>query len=106
MSAQGKTPTAHPAPFSREQLRGCLFNVAELLYVNGHVLETITLPGCGLAKREMAVLEAQNAGWARCRKTLEASEAGTLNTAGRFVLTALGREIMFDMFGQGAADCA
>ncbi|WP_447527711.1 hypothetical protein [Vreelandella sp. TE19] len=106
MFAQGNTLTANPAPFSREQLRRCLFNVAELLYVNGYVLETITLPGCGLAKREMAVLEEQNAGWARCRKTLEASEAGTTNAAGRFVLTALGREIMFDMFGQGAADCA
>jgi len=29
-----------------------------------------------------------------------------VNEHGRFVLTRLGREMMFDMFGQGAADCA
>ena len=33
-------------------------------------------------------------------------EAATFNEYGRFVLTRLGRELMFDMFGQGAADCA
>ncbi|WP_447555218.1 hypothetical protein [Vreelandella sp. EE22] len=107
MPSEVDLPPAESAlPSSREQLRRCLFTVAELLYLNGHVLETITLPSCGLAKREMAALARQNPGWASCREALEKSEAGITNGEGRFVLTALGREMLFDMFGQGAADCA
>ncbi|MFI0473869.1 hypothetical protein ACGLWX_14230 [Halomonas sp. HMF6819] len=103
MPCEGDTPAA---PVDASRLRQCLFTLAELLYVNGHVLETVTLPGCGLARREVAALEDQDAGWSACRRTLEAGAAGTTNGEGRFVLTALGRDIMFDMFGQGAADCA
>ncbi|WP_371829554.1 hypothetical protein [Vreelandella sedimenti] len=90
----------------QRSLRQCLSIAAELLYDNGHVLETITLPQRGLAQRELLTLCAAAPTWATCQKVMEASEAATFNEYGRFVLTRLGREIMFDMFGQGAADCA
>lgn len=90
----------------QRSLRQCLSIAAELLYDNGHVLETITLPQRGLAHRELLTLCAAAPTWATCQKVMEASEAATFNEYGRFVLTRLGREIMFDMFGQGAADCA
>ncbi|MCB8888164.1 hypothetical protein [Vreelandella malpeensis] len=97
---------AEPRLAERHQLRRCLLTVADLLAEGGHVLETISLPSCGLAKREMKALEARGTGWSVCRKTLEASAAAGINPEGRFVLTALGREVLFDLFGQGAADCA
>lgn len=104
MNAEPSRPPSEVA--AHIQLRRCLLTVADLLAEGGHVLETITLPRCGLAKREMKALEARGTGWSVCRKTLEASAAGGINPEGRFVLTALGREVLFDLFGQGAADCA
>ena len=90
----------------QRSLRHCLSIAAELLYDHGHVLETITLPQRGLARRELLALSAAAPTWATCQKVMEASEAATFNEYGRFVLTRLGRELMFDLFGQGAAECA
>ncbi|WP_249978232.1 hypothetical protein [Vreelandella olivaria] len=90
----------------QRSLRHCLATVAELLYDNGHVLETITLPQRGLTRRELRQLSKQNAHWKACQPVLEESGAARFNDYDRFVLTAMGRELMFDMFGQGAADCA
>lgn len=90
----------------QRSLRQCLPIAAELLYDHGHVLETITLPQRGLARRELVALSTTAPTWATCQQVLEASEAATFNEYGRFVLTGMGREMMFDMFGQGAADCA
>ncbi|WP_146872856.1 hypothetical protein [Halovibrio variabilis] len=90
----------------QRSLRQCLSIAAELLYDHGHVLETITLPQRGLVRRELSALSATAPTWATCQRVMEASEAATFNEYGRFVLTRLGRELMFDMFGQGAADCA
>ncbi|CAO1668285.1 hypothetical protein [Vreelandella maris] len=90
----------------QRSLRQCLSIAAELLYDHGHVLETITLPQRGLAQRELVALSAAAPTWATCQQVMETSEAATFNEYGRFVLTSLGRELMFDMFGQGAADCA
>ena len=90
----------------QRSLRQCLSIAAELLYDHGHVLETITLPQRGLARRELLALSAAAPTWATCQQVMETSEAATFNEYGRFVLTSLGRELMFDMFGQGAADCA
>lgn len=109
MAAQ--RPTQSPQGLSnaaniQRSLRQCLSVAAELLYDHGHVLETITLPQRGLARRELLALSAAAPTWATCQQVMEASEAATLNEHGRFVLTRLGREMMFDMFGQGAADCA
>lgn len=90
----------------QRSLRQCLSIAAELLYDHGHVLETITLPQRGLARRELSALSTAAPTWATCQQVMETSEAATFNEYGRFVLTNLGRELMFDMFGQGAADCA
>lgn len=90
----------------QRSLRQCLSIAAELLYDHGHVLETITLSQRGLTRRELHTLGAAAPNWATCQQVMEASEAATFNEHGRFVLTRLGRELMFDMFGQGAADCA
>lgn len=70
------------------------------------MLESITLAQRGLAGRDLSVLRRQVPKWAVCQQVLEASHAATCNAYGRFVLTAMGQELMFDMFGQGAADCA
>ncbi len=90
----------------QRSLRQCLSIAAELLYDHGHVLESITLPQRGLARRELVALSAAAPTWATCQQVMEASDAATFNEYGRFVLTGMGREMMFDMFGQGAADCA
>lgn len=90
----------------QRSLRQCLSIAAELLYDHGHVLETITLPQRGLARRELSALNAAAPTWATCQQVMESSEAATFNEHDRLVLTNLGRELMFDMFGQGAADCA
>lgn len=90
----------------QRSLRHCLSIAAELLYDHGHVLESITLTQRGLTRRELLALDAATPTWATCQQVMEASGAATFNEHGRFVLTHLGRELMFDMFGQGAADCA
>lgn len=90
----------------QRSLRQCLSIAAELLYDHGHVLESITLPQRGLARSELIALSAATPTWATCQQVMEASEAAIFNEYGRFVLTGMGREMMFDMFGQGAADCA
>ena len=95
-----------PAANVQRSLRRCLSIAAELLYDHGHVLETITLPQRGLARRELLALNAQAPMWGTCQQVMETSDAAIFNEHDRFVLTGLGREIMFDMFGQGAADCA
>lgn len=107
------SPVFQPAPqvataayHVQRSLRHCLSTVAELLYDNGYVLETLTLPQRGLTQRELNQLSAQHDNWQTCQQVLTESEAAEFNDYQRFVLTAMGREIMFDMFGQGAADCA
>ena len=95
-----------PAANVQRSLRRCLSIAAELLYDHGHVLETITLPQRGLARRELLAISAIAPIWGTCQQVMETSDAALFNEHDRFVLTALGREIMFDMFGQGAADCA
>ena len=105
--ALSPVPQATNAAFHiQRSLRHCLSSAAELLYESGHVLETITLAQRGLAHRELDLLNHQHPSWAMCQQVLEESGAATFNDYGRFVLTAMGRELMFDMFGQGAADCA
>ncbi|AQU84849.1 MULTISPECIES: hypothetical protein [unclassified Halomonas] len=106
------SPVFQPAPqvataayHVQRSLRHCLSTVAELLYDNGHVLETITLPQRGLTQRELTQLSSQEH-WKACQQVLEESGAAQFNDYDRLVLTTMGREIMFDMFGQGAADCA
>ncbi|RUR35239.1 hypothetical protein [Vreelandella populi] len=107
MHAQYVHDSSHtPAISAQRSLRHCLSSVAEMLYDHGYVLESVTLAQRGLAERELNALRTQAPGWAACQKTLEVSNAATFNAYGRFVLTAMGRELMFDMFGQGAADCA
>lgn len=107
------SPVFQPAPqvataayHVQRSLRHCLSTVAELLYDSGHVLETLTLPQRGLTQRELNQLCAQHSDWQACQQVLEESGAAEYNDYHRLVLTAMGREMMFDMFGQGAADCA
>ena len=100
------TPNTSTAAHLQRSLRQCLATAAELLYHHGHVLETITLPHRGLTRRDLATLKKQSSEWATCQKVLIASEAAVYNEYDHFVLTAMGRELMFDMFGEGAADCA
>lgn len=101
------SPQASSAAFHLQRsLRHCLSRAAELLYESGHVLETITLPQRGLSRHELNTLRQQQTGWGMCQQVLEESGAATYNSYGRWVLTGMGRELMFDMFGQGAADCA
>ncbi|TVP49202.1 MAG: hypothetical protein EA345_07525 [Halomonas sp.] len=90
----------------QRSLRQCLSIAAELLYDHGHVLESITLSQRGLTRRELLSLGKAEPTWITCQRVMEDSEAAAFNEHGRFVLTRLGRELMFDMFGQGAADCA
>ncbi len=100
-------PSASTASFHiQRSLRHCLSSVAEMLYESGHVLETITLAQRGLSRQELDRLRQQHPRWAICQTTLEKSDAAMFNDYDRLVLTPLGRELMFDMFGQGAADCA
>ncbi|MBP5980042.1 MAG: hypothetical protein KA748_07525 [Halomonas sp.] len=107
MHAQYVYDSSHsPATNAQRSLRHCLSAIAEMLYDHGYVLESITLAQRGLAERELGALRMQASEWAVCQEILEASGAATFNAYGRFVLTAMGRELMFDMFGQGAADCA
>jgi len=100
------TPNTSTAAHLQRSLRQCLATAAELLYHHGHVLESITLPHRGIERRELAAISKQAPEWATCQKVLINSEAAIYNEYGRFVLTSMGRELMFDMFGEGAADCA
>ncbi|MGM0702234.1 hypothetical protein [Halomonas faecis] len=90
----------------QRSLRQCLSNVAALLYHNGHVLETVTVSHRGLDRDALRQLRRNAAEWDTCQQVLERSEAATYNAQGRLVLTPMGRELLFDMFGEGAADCA
>lgn len=90
----------------QRSLRQCLSNAAFLLYQQGHVLETITIPFRGLDSRALRQLREASREWPACQRVLESSEAAIYNEQGRFVLSAMGRELLFDMFGEGAADCA
>jgi len=90
----------------QRSLRQCLSNMAALLYRQGHVLETVTVAHRGLDRRDLQALSQADHDWAPCQHILETSEAATWNDQQRLVLTALGRELLFDMFGEGAADCA
>ncbi len=90
----------------QRSLRQCLSNAAFLLYQHGHVLETITIPFRGLDSRALRQLRESSKEWLACQRVLESSEAAIYNEQGRFVLSSLGRELLFDMFGEGAADCA
>ncbi|MFQ3786889.1 hypothetical protein [Halomonas sp. A29] len=90
----------------QRSLRQCLSNAAFMLYQQGHVLETITIPFRGLDGSALRQLREASREWPACQQVLESSEAAVYNEHGRFVLTAMGRELLFDMFGQGAADCA
>ena len=106
MPAEALSPATTASFHVQRSLRHCLSSVAELLYESGHVLEPITLIQRGLSHQELISLSHQHPRWALCQQVLEESDAATFNDYGRFVLTAMGRELMFDMFGQGAADCA
>ncbi|WP_282042129.1 hypothetical protein [Halomonas alimentaria] len=90
----------------QRSLRQCLSNMAALLYRQGHVLETVTVPHRGLDPDALETLESDCREWSACQRILESSEAATWNEQRRFVLTGMGRELLFDMFGEGAADCA
>ncbi|MDW7746905.1 hypothetical protein [Halomonas sp.] len=90
----------------QRSLRQCLSNMAALLYRQGHVLETVTVPHRGLDRTALEALGKADRDWAPCQHVLETSSAATWNDQQRFVLTGLGRELLFDMFGEGAADCA
>lgn len=95
---------AATAPMQRS-LRQCLLTAAELLYAHGLVPESLTLSRRGLSGRDLRGLRA-NAVWVSCQRVLEESGAATYNAEERLVLTGLGRELMFEMLGEGAADCA
>lgn len=106
-AAQYVHDSSHTSAINAQRsLRHCLSAVAEMLYDHGYVLESITLEQRGLAERELDTLRSRAPEWAACQAILETSDAATFNVYGRFVLTDMGRDLMFDMFGQGAADCA
>lgn len=90
----------------QRSLRQCLSHMTAQLYRQGHVLETVTIPHRGLEPATLRALSEASHDWAICQRTLEASDAATWNPQQRFVLTDLGRDLLFDMFGEGAADCA
>ena len=90
----------------QRSLRQCLSNAASLLYQHGHVLETVSVPFRGLDSRALRQLRERSQEWFDCQRVLESSEAATYNDQGRFVLSNMGRELLFDMFGEGAADYA
>ncbi|MEQ6918111.1 hypothetical protein [Halomonas aquatica] len=90
----------------QRSLRQCLSNMAAMLYRQGHVLETVTVAHRGLDHHALKALNAASSDWPPCQRILENSQAATWNDQQRLVLTSLGRELLFDMFGEGAADCA
>jgi len=90
----------------QRSLRQCLSRMAALLYQHGHVLEPVTISHRGLDRAAIDELEAASPDWHICQRILEQSESAVFNDHDRFVLTELGRDLLFDMFGEGAADCA
>ncbi|MFG6137267.1 hypothetical protein [Halomonas sp. B23F22_10] len=90
----------------QRSLRQCLCNMAVLLYRQGHVLEIVSSPHRGLDRHSLNALAEAEPDWPSHQRTLERSEAATFNAQRRFVLTDLGRELLFEMFGEGAADIA
>lgn len=90
----------------QRSLRQCLSRMAAILYRHGHVLETVTVGHRGLDRQALKALSAANDDWAPCQRILENSQAATWNDQQRWILTDLGRDLLFDMFGEGAADCA
>ncbi|QJQ98926.1 hypothetical protein [Halomonas sp. PGE1] len=97
---------ASPLAGMQRSLRQCLSHMAALLYHHGHVLETVSIPHRGLDRQDVAHLSRSSSEWQTCEKVLVNSEAASWNEHNRLVLTPLGRELLFDMFGEGAADCA
>lgn len=93
-----------PGATPQRSLRQCLCDMAALLYREGHVLETVSIPDRGLDARALRHLDAADQDWSRYQRTLEGSGAATFNDQQRLVLTDLGRELLFSMFGAGAAD--
>jgi hypothetical protein len=79
--------------------------MAALLYQQGHALEAISVPHKGLDRAEIDDLNESSPEWHLCQRVLEGSDAATFNDQGRLVLTPLGRGLLFEMFGMGAADC-
>lgn len=98
------SPSSHSG--MQRSLRQCLSHMATMLYRHGHVLETVTISHRGLDRQALKGLAAASSDWPQCQKVLENSQAATWNDQQRLVLTGLGRELLFDMFGEGAADCA
>jgi hypothetical protein len=90
----------------QRSLRQCLAGMAELLYHHDQVLETVTIPHRGLDRPTLSRLAELSPDWTLCQDILVTSHAARFNDQDRLVLTELGRELLFDMYGQGAADCA
>ncbi len=95
-----------PLASMQRSLRQCLSHMAAMLYHHGHGLETVSVPHRGLDRREAEHIARTTREWQTCEKVLVKSEAASWNEHNRLVLTPLGRELLFDMFGEGAADCA
>ncbi|MFC2992071.1 MULTISPECIES: hypothetical protein [Halomonas] len=97
---------ASPLAGMQRSLRQCLSNMAALLYHHGHVLETVSIPHRGLDRHDVATISSASSEWQACERVLISSKAASWNEQNKLVLTPLGRELLFDMFGEGAADCA
>jgi hypothetical protein len=98
-------PTTSPTTSLQRSLRHCIARMAVLLYQHGHALETISVPHKGLDSNALHAMEETSNEWSACQQVLEESGAATFNDQDHLVLTALGRDLLFDMFGEGAADC-
>jgi len=94
-----------PATVLRDEsaLRIDLASFAEELYRQGGVLEIITHAQRGLDASTLDALSASRLQGQRLRRMLRGDTVG-YNASGRLVLTRLGRELAFDMFGVGASD--
>jgi hypothetical protein len=80
--------------------------MAALLYQHGHALEAISVPHKGLDRGVINALNESSPEWQLCQRVLERSDAAIFNDQDCLVLTSLGRGLLFDMFGEGAADYA
>ncbi len=65
-----QTDTTTNAGIQRS-LRQCLSNAAFLLYQQGHVLETITIPFRGLDSRALRQLRESSLEWRACQRVLQ-----------------------------------